>query len=48
VVETGYLYPAPTSNFDMHYAFRFPRNYVIAHDPDTVESLENDGSWLKP
>jgi predicted dehydrogenase len=44
VVETGYLYPAPTSNFDMHYAFRFPRNYVIAHDPNTVESLEDDGS----
>lgn len=47
-VETGYLYPAPTSNFDMHYSFRGPSNYVIAHDPDTVESLDNQGrskSW---
>jgi predicted dehydrogenase len=43
VVETGYLFPAPTSNFDMHYAFRSPEHYVIAHDPETVESLENDG-----
>ncbi len=44
VVETGYLYPAPTSRLDMHYAFRFPRDHVIVHDPNTVESLENDGS----
>lgn len=43
VVETGYLYPAPTSNFDMHYAVRSPEHYLIAHDPATVESLDNDG-----
>lgn len=42
-IETGYLYPAPTSSFDMHYAFRTPSNYVIAHDPETVESLDNNG-----
>lgn len=42
-IETGYLYPAPTSSFDMHYAFRMPSNYVVAHDPQTVESLDNDG-----
>lgn len=44
VVETGYLYPAPTSNFDMHYAVRSPAHYTIAHDPQTVESLANDGA----
>ncbi|MCO5065264.1 MAG: hypothetical protein M9924_12745 [Rhizobiaceae bacterium] len=44
VIETGYLYPAPTSSFDMHYAFRSPHHYTIAHDPGTVESLENDGA----
>ncbi|WP_428029445.1 Gfo/Idh/MocA family protein [Ancylobacter sp.] len=44
VVETGYLYPAPTSNFDMHYALRSPRSYTIAHDMQTVESLANDGT----
>ena len=43
VVETGYLYPAPTSNFDMHYAVRSPEHYLIAHDPQTVESLDNTG-----
>jgi predicted dehydrogenase len=43
VIETGYLYPAPTSSFDMHYAFRSASSYVIAHDPQTVESLDNDG-----
>ncbi len=43
VVETGYLYPAPTSSFDMHYAVRSPSRYIIAHDPNTVEALDNDG-----
>jgi predicted dehydrogenase len=43
LVETGYLYPAPTSTFDMHYALRSNELYVIAHDPQTVESLDNDG-----
>lgn len=43
VVETGYLYPAPTSSFDMHYALRSGSRYVIAHDPETVEALDNDG-----
>lgn len=43
VIETGYLYPAPTSSFDMHYAFRTPDKYVIAHDPETVEALDNAG-----
>jgi predicted dehydrogenase len=48
VVETGYLYPAPTSSFDMHYALRSASRYLIAHDPQTVEALNDDGrsrSW---
>ena len=28
VIETGYLYPAPTGTFDMHYAVRRRRNIL--------------------
>ena len=43
VIETGYLYPAPTSSFDMHYAVRTPSHYLVAHDPETVELVRNSG-----
>ena len=43
VIETGYLYPAPTSTFDMHYAVRTPNEYLVAHDPETVELVKNSG-----
>ena len=43
VIETGYLYPAPTSTFDMHYAIRTPKRYIVAHDPETIEVVETDG-----
>jgi hypothetical protein len=43
VIETGYLFPAPTSTFDMHYAIRTPRRYIVAHDPETIELVETDG-----
>lgn len=43
VVEAGYLYPAPTSSFDMHYALRSASRYIVAHDSETVEALDNDG-----
>jgi predicted dehydrogenase len=43
VIETGYLYPAPTSTFDMHYAVRTPNEYLVAHDPETVELMRNSG-----
>ena len=43
VIETGYLYPAPTSTFDMHYAIRTPQRYIVAHDPETIEVVETDG-----
>jgi len=44
VIETGYLFPAPTSTFDMHYAIRTPARYIVAHDPETIEIVENDGT----
>ena len=43
VIETGYLCPAPTSTFDMHYAVRTPNEYLVAHDPETVELVRNSG-----
>jgi predicted dehydrogenase len=44
VIETGYLFPAPTSTFDMHYAVRTPERYIVAHDAQTIEIVENDGT----
>jgi predicted dehydrogenase len=44
VIETGYLFPAPTSTFDMHYAIRGPARYIVAHDPATIEIVETDGA----
>jgi hypothetical protein len=43
LTETGYLYPAPTSTFDMHFAIRSPTHYIIAHDHQTVEIVDNNG-----
>ena len=43
VIETGYLFPAPTSTFDMHYAIRTPERYIVAHDPETIEIVETGG-----
>jgi predicted dehydrogenase len=43
VIETGYLYPAPTSSFDMHFAMRSPKHYLVASDPQTVEIIDNSG-----
>ncbi|MDB5510686.1 MAG: Oxidoreductase domain protein [Enterovirga sp.] len=44
LVETGYLYPGPTSTFDMHFAVRTRERYIIAHDPRTVEVLDHAGN----
>jgi hypothetical protein len=44
VIETGYLYPAPTSTFDMHYAVRSPTQYLVVHDPETIEVVQNSGA----
>lgn len=44
LVETGYLFPAPTSNFDLHFALRTPRHYLFVQDPETVHLVANDGT----
>ena len=46
-IETGYLFPAPTNHFDMHYSARFGQDYLVAHDPETIEMTNNDGKSQK-
>ena len=41
-VETGYLYPAPNSVFDLHYCIRTEGHYFAARDNQTLEILDND------
>ena len=40
-VETGYLYPAPNSVFDMHYSIRTEGHYFTARDDSTLEIVDN-------
>lgn len=42
VVETGYLYPAPNSSFDMHYSIRSDHHYFAARDNRTLEITTDD------
>jgi predicted dehydrogenase len=42
MVETGYLYPAPNSVFDMHYSIRTDGHYFAARDNSTLEIVTND------
>ncbi|HVC63141.1 MAG TPA: Gfo/Idh/MocA family oxidoreductase [Acetobacteraceae bacterium] len=42
MVETGYLYPAPNSVFDMHYSIRTEGHYFAARDNQTLEIVGND------
>ena len=42
MVETGYLYPAPNSVFDMHYSVRTEGHYFAARDNQTLEIVSND------
>jgi predicted dehydrogenase len=42
MVETGYLYPAPNSVFDLHYSIRTDGHYFAARDNQTLEILDND------
>ena len=42
MVETGYLYPAPNSVFDLHYSIRTEGHYFAARDNQTLEILDND------
>jgi len=40
MVETGYLYPAPNSVFDLHYSIRTERHYVAVRDAGSVEVVD--------
>jgi predicted dehydrogenase len=42
MVETGYLYPAPNSVFDLHYSIRTEGHYFAARDDGTLEIVSND------
>jgi predicted dehydrogenase len=42
MVETGYLYPAPNSVFDMHYSIRTDRHYFTARDNGALEIVTMD------
>jgi len=42
MVESGYLYPAPNSVFDMHYSVRTEKHYFAARDNSVLEIVTND------
>ena len=42
MIETGYLYPAPNSVFDMHYSIRTEKHYFAARDNARLEIVTND------
>lgn len=42
MIETGYLYPAPNSVFDMHYSIRTEKHYFAARDNALLEIVSND------
>ena len=42
MVESGYLYPAPNSVFDMHYSIRTDKHYFSARDNSMLEIVTND------
>jgi predicted dehydrogenase len=42
MVESGYLYPAPNSVFDMHYSIRTEKHYFAARDNSVLEVTTND------
>jgi len=44
MIETGYLYPAPNSVFDMHYSIRTQNHYFAARDNASLEIVTNDRS----
>jgi predicted dehydrogenase len=42
MIETGYLYPAPNSVFDMHYSIRTEKHYFAARDNASLEIMTAD------
>ncbi|AZQ68319.1 Gfo/Idh/MocA family oxidoreductase [Silicimonas algicola] len=43
LVETGYLYPAPTGVFDLHFSVRTAGHYIAATGPGVIEITDLDG-----
>ena len=43
LIETGYLYPAPTNHFDMHYSIRTSKHYLTAWGPMNLEIRDYEG-----
>jgi hypothetical protein len=41
MVETGYLYPAPNSVFDLHYSIRTENYYFSARNDHSLEIVTN-------
>ena len=46
-VETGYLYPAGRSVFDMHFMFRTDRHYFLVENDHTLEIGDESGNWAR-
>jgi predicted dehydrogenase len=44
VIESGYLFPAPTNHFDMHYSVRTSGSYAIAWGPNALEIRDYAGN----
>jgi len=44
LIETGYLYPAPTNSFDMHYSVSTTGHYLTAWGPMNLEIRDCDGN----
>jgi hypothetical protein len=42
MIETGYMYPAPNSVFDLHYSIRTTGHYFAARDDSRLEIIGND------
>ena len=42
MIETGYLYPAPNSVFDLHYSIRTEKHYFAARDNAVLEIVTDD------
>lgn len=47
IAETGYLFPAPTSNFDLHYSIRSPKHYIVVHSWNDVEIFDLEGKSVR-
>lgn len=46
-IETGYLYPAGRSVFDMHFMFRTDNHYFVVENDHTLEIGDESGAWAR-